>query len=223
VNHQLKFAELEALLNSASPASLELNSRPELNDIFASLLSGGLDTLGLDETGRLRRGRRQLAGIGDTPVQRHRVRTKAERERCIAVLDTETDPFDNVLRTQVFPFLAVLYSDQFEPIIIWEENREAFIDAVIAAIEGLPDAYTIYAHNGGKFDFMFLLKRFRGSVKFKGRGIMSCTVGAHELRDSMHIIPEPLANWKKDAFDYAKNLKQNRKHASRRYYKILPE
>jgi DNA polymerase elongation subunit (family B) len=138
-----------------------------------------------------------------------------ERHENIAILDMETDPFDDLKAKiakgeklgeddQIKPFLAVLYSDNFDPVVIWNEDFEKFVSELIAAIEALPERYTIYAHNGGKFDFMFLIKRMRGFVKFKGRGIMSANIGGHELRDSFHIIPEKLANWKKDDFDYTK-------------------
>ena len=153
---------------------------------------------------------------GDAPMasrernKEYRNKKSGERKRCIAVLDFETDPFDNVAKTAVYPFAACLYSDQFESVIIWEENRALFIRRVIAAIEALPDRYTIYAHNGGRFDFMFLVHELRGEVSFKGRGIMSAHVGAHELRDSFHIIPEKLAGYKKDNFDYSVLTKAKR-------------
>lgn len=146
--------------------------------------------------------------IGDKPMSarelKRRERSKKNEQRIskIAVLDTETDPFDNKTRSEVFPFLAVLYSDDFEPVIIWDENRKRFVRKLIAAIKALPDEYTIYAHNGGKFDFMFLVSELRGSVSFKGRGIMEARIGNHILRDSFHIIPEKLANLEKEAFDY---------------------
>lgn len=126
----------------------------------------------------------------------------------------ETDPFDADSGARVFPFLAVLYSDSFETVVIWEENFDQFVTKVIAAIESLPDSYTIYAHNGGKFDYLFLLHKIRGFVLFKGRGLMSCRIGNHELRDSFHIIPERLANWQKDTFDYSK-LKRNQRNKYR--------
>jgi hypothetical protein len=135
-------------------------------------------------------------------VQAHRSRKRADTHRRIAVLDFETDPFDHVSKSTIFPFLAVLYSDQFEPIVIWEEDHERFIDAVIQAIEELPEAYTIYAHNGGSFDYLFFIHRLRGTALFKGRAIMVAHCGRHELRDSLHIIPERLAGYKKDDFDY---------------------
>lgn len=123
--------------------------------------------------------------------------------RNIAILDMETDPFDNATKSAVFPFLAVLYSDEFETVVIWDEDHKSFVSKVIAAIEAIPEKFTIYAHNGGKFDFMFLMSQLRGDIMFKGRGIMGAKIGAHTLRDSFHIIPEKLASFQKDDFDYA--------------------
>lgn len=154
---------------------------------------------------------------GTTGAERkrlHRERKKAEKKRYIAVLDMETDPFDNTSKARIFPFLAVLYSDEFDPVIIWENDNNKFCAAVIRAINALPNAYTIYAHNGGKFDFLFLIHCIRGEVKFKGRGIMCARIGPHELRDSFHIIPERLAAYQKDAFDYGL-LVQTKRAANR--------
>lgn len=143
--------------------------------------------------------------------QNYRKRLKAKKMRNVAVLDMETDPFDNKRPNDlILPFLAVLYSDEFETIVIWEQDHEIFINRLVAAILGLPDAFTIYAHNGGKFDFMFLVSRLRGSVSFKGRGIMRANIGRHEIRDSYHIIPERLAAYKKDGFDYSTLTKARR-------------
>lgn len=128
----------------------------------------------------------------------------------IAVLDFETDPFDQIGRDRIAPFTACLYSERFDPVIIWDENEAAFIERVIAAIEELPGEYIIYAHNGGKFDFLFLISKLRGRVSFKGRGLMSAKIGAHELRDSYHLIPEKLAAYQKDEFDYTKLTKSKR-------------
>jgi DNA polymerase elongation subunit (family B) len=133
----------------------------------------------------------------------------AMRRKNIAILDMETDKFDNRSEAKVLPFLAVLYSDQFEPVIIWDEKIDALVDRIFAAIDDLPEPFTIYAHNGGRFDYMFLIHRLRGDVSFKGRGIMSAKIigrhATHEIRDSFHIIPERLAAYEKEDFDYAKN------------------
>lgn len=213
MNFSPKFADLEAMLNS-SAAVADLSTRPDLVDAFSSL-QGLLGTPGNSIGVVLKPGRRTLTGVGDTPVRRHRARKRADRERCIAVLDLETDPFDRDVKAVVFPFLAVLYSDQFEPIVMWEDDKDKLIDRILQEIKTLPEAYTIYAHNGGKFDYMFFISKLRGNVKFKGRGLMRAQImGAndlcHEIRDSLHVIPQPLAGWKKDKFDYDKNLKQNR-------------
>lgn len=135
---------------------------------------------------------------------------KEQRARNIAVIDFETDPFDNTTKVEVFPFVACLYSDQFEPVTIWENDHDVFVDLVLDCIRNLPDSFTIYAHNGGKFDFMFLIHKLRGEISFKGRGIMRATIGAHELRDSFHILPERLASMQKSKFDYKKLRKHSR-------------
>lgn len=141
---------------------------------------------------------------------RERKRETAKRQ--IAILDMETDPFDDKLKASIMPFLAVLYSDEFEPIVIWDEDNARFRQRVVDAIEALPGRYTVYAHNGGKFDFLFLVSKLRGDVKFKGRSLMAAKIGNHELRDSSHIIPERLAAFSKDKFDYDRNRKEQREH-----------
>lgn len=139
---------------------------------------------------------------------------KQKQETRIAVLDFETDPFETGSTEAILPFVAELYSEHFAPVVIWEENQTAFVDAVIAAIGGLPGKFIVYAHNGGKFDYMFLMHKLRGKVTFKGRGLMCATIGAHELRDSFHIIPEKLASFQKDEFDYS-NLKKGKRDKHR--------
>lgn len=143
-------------------------------------------------------------------LKRSRAGQMDARLRHIAVLDFETDPFDDKLKSEILPFVCELYSDQFGSIVIWDDDFDTFILKVVTAIESLPNAYTIYAHNGGKFDYLFLVRHLRGAVKFKGRAIMSCRIGNHELRDSLHILPEKLAAWKKDHFDYSKMIRASR-------------
>lgn len=129
---------------------------------------------------------------------RNRTRDKKRR---IAVLDLETDPFDG--ESNIDPFVAEIYAgDDFPPIVIWDDDPKRFIMSVYDAIENLPDRYIIYAHNGGRFDWMFFIRLLTGRVMFKGNSIMSAKIGNHEIRDSMHIIPEALKNYNKDEFDY---------------------
>jgi hypothetical protein len=129
----------------------------------------------------------------------------------IAILDMETDPFDNVNETPVYPFLAVLYTKECPPIIIWDENYDSLTRRVRDAILDLPGRYIIYAHNGGRFDYLLLLRELRGEVMFKGRSLMSAKIGPHELRDSFHIIPESLKNAnRKMEMDYSCFTKSRR-------------
>jgi len=198
----------------------------DVTAMFASLAEGPVPYVAASGTERQRAYRvRQRAlvpdaksmraspgtGMDDARYSRHRRGVKrAERERCIAVLDFETDPFDNVKRTVVEPFLAVIHSDFFETIVIWDTNHNRLVDRVIEAIRALPGSYTIYAHNGGRFDYKFLLHRLLGPIMLTGKTIMSACVGKHTLRDSMHIIPTRLADYKKDDFDYRKLERMNR-------------
>jgi len=141
--------------------------------------------------------------------RRYKQRKREKRLECLAVLDLETDPFSDGSE-RILPFCAELYSDQFGSIVIWEEDYETLVEKLLCAIENLPNSYIIYAHNGGKFDFMFFVHKLRGTVRFKGRAIMSAKIGKHELRDSLHILPEKLAAWKKERFDYRKMVRSNR-------------
>lgn len=154
--------------------------------------------------GRKRRYKIDRPSTVQERIDKFREQKYTIKKENIAVLDMETDPFNNSDQEIIYPFCACLYSHHFDPVIIWNENHDEFIQEVFEAIQKLPEKYTIYAHNGGKFDWMFLVHRLRGKVQFKGRGIMSAKIGGHELRDSFHIIPEKLAIYHKEEFDYTK-------------------
>lgn len=160
--------------------------------------------------GRNRKYHKDRAATGTETKRAYRAEQAEAQLDNIAILDFETDPFDKDKQENIYPFTACLYSDHFEPIIIWEENFERFIELLLEAINSLPEKYMIYAHNGGKFDYMFFVHKLRGRVSFKGRGIMSAKIGIHELRDSFHILPEKLAAFHKEEFDYEKMRKGKR-------------
>lgn len=111
-----------------------------------------------------------------------------------AVIDAETDPFmaGRVPR----PFLWGFFDgDNYEEFKTTTELVE-----YIADYGGI-----IYAHNGGKFDFHFMLDDltpYDEIMIINGRiGVMK--IGAAELRDSWLILPVPLAAYEKDEIDYA--------------------
>lgn len=146
---------------------------------------------------------RRKGGTNERDDSARYERERKQRLENVAIFDTETTPFDNTKPDEkILPFLGIIYTAQFPPIIIWEENFTAFVAACMAAFETLPGHWTIYAHNGGRFDWMYFLAEMRGRIVFKGRGLMSARLGRHELRDSFHIIPAKLAAFQKDEFDY---------------------
>lgn len=150
------------------------------------------------------------AATGTETKRAFRAAQNSQRIENVAILDFETDPFDKETEELIYPFTACLYSDNFEPIVIWNEDFDTFIAELLVTLENLPDRYMIYAHNGGKFDYMFFVHKLRGQVSFKGRGIMSARIGRHELRDSFHILPERLSAFHKEEFDYEKMRKGRR-------------
>lgn len=114
--------------------------------------------------------------------------------RPIAVIDAETDPFRRGRIPQ--PFVWGYYNGseyhQFE--------KTADLVAFISERDEI-----IYAHNGGKFDFHYLLDAlspYDELTIINGR-IAKCNIGIAELRDSWCIINEPLSKYKKDDIDYA--------------------
>lgn len=117
------------------------------------------------------------------------------RARKIAVADCETDPF-KIGRVPA-PF-AWGYFDGEQYVQFWED-QEGFI-------EFLKEQQVIcYAHNGGKFDWHFLLPElepYDDIMIINGR-IAKCFIGMCECRDSYNILPIPLSAYKKDDIDYA--------------------
>jgi len=138
-------------------------------------------------------------------------RRKQEKESVeigdnIAVLDLETDPFKEG-RIEINPFVAGLF-DGKRTSIFWETKAKPCIPELIAAIRKLPSGTIVYAHNGGNFDFHFLLEFLPvEDCKFlcMGKRIVQIkTPWEVELRDSYAIIPKKLAAFSKDEIDYEK-------------------
>lgn len=121
--------------------------------------------------------------------------------RPIYTIDLETDPFlyDRVPE----PFAAGLFTGT-KFIYTWGKSCIAQMERELEQLEpGI-----IYAHNGGKFDFHYLLDWAEGDCKVINNRIVTMpTKMGHELRDSYAILPTPLAKFgtdAKDEIDYAK-------------------
>lgn len=113
--------------------------------------------------------------------------------RSISVIDAETDPFRKGRVPR--PFVWGWYNG----------TRFKTFDtgAELAAWIGERDEIC-YAHNGGRFDFHFLLEYlepYTDLTIINGR-IACCRIGLCELRDSFCIIPQGLASYQKDEIDY---------------------
>lgn len=112
----------------------------------------------------------------------------------IIAADCETDPFLHGRIPEPFVWGAFdgkdfLTFDTTAEFADWAKDQDAFI----------------YAHNGGKFDFMFLLP-FVGECRAKiinGR-IAEMKFGKATLRDSYSIIPIPLKDFRKTEIEYWK-------------------
>lgn len=112
----------------------------------------------------------------------------------IWVVDCETDPFLYGRIPQPFIWGAfdgaqfLTFSDT-EKFIEWIKTQKGIF----------------YAHNGGKFDFIYLLDHFNeGKPLIINSRIVEAKLGLATLRDSYSIIPLPLAKFQKTKIEYWK-------------------
>lgn len=125
--------------------------------------------------------------------------------RPFAVLDSETDPFKQGRIPE--PFVWGFYDGLM--------FRHFTHDTAHSMIEWIADQKIIvYAHNGGKFDYHFLLPYMEpyDHVKIINGRLAQFYIGKAEFRDSMNILPVALKNIevskdgetiKKQEFDYS--------------------
>lgn len=133
------------------------------------------------------------------------------KARAIATIDCETDPFKKGRIPA--PFVWGMYDgDEFyqheslEVVLRKLTNREIIV----------------YAHNGGKFDFHFMLDHldeYSDIMIINGR-IAKFKIGLAEFRDSFLIIPTALKAFKKDDFDYSL-LEKDVRYKSENWNKIV--
>lgn len=133
--------------------------------------------------------------------------------RPFAVLDSETDPF---LKGRIpEPFVWGFYDGR--------EFRHYVHDSFHSFIQWIAEQRIIvYAHNGGKFDYHFMLPYMEpyDSVKIINGRIAQFFIGNAEFRDSINILPVALKKFelqdvhgntiKKQEFDYSLMEKEER-------------
>lgn len=108
------------------------------------------------------------------------------------MLDAETDPFRFGRVPE--PFVWGAYDGErnyvwrdTERMVQWLENQDAIV----------------YAHNGGKFDFHYLVPYLsNGQIMIINGRLAKLRIGKCELRDSYLILPMPLKNYQKDEINY---------------------
>lgn len=120
------------------------------------------------------------------------------KKRKLAVIDFETDPFKFGRVPE--PFCCEFYSDD-ETVVFWGDDCH---EQLARFLEAKEDPYLIYAHNGGKFDFHFLLRYVDNPARIIKTRIVEARIFHHTLRDSFAILPVPLKDYEKMEFDYSK-------------------
>ena len=121
------------------------------------------------------------------------------KKRKIATTDCETDPF-KYLRTPK-PFVWGYY-DGDSYVYFWGSNC---VEQFIEFLETEPAGTIVYAHNGGKFDFFYLLEYLDKDLMIINGRIARATLfdGRIEIRDSFLILPMALKTHGKIDIDYA--------------------
>lgn len=140
----------------------------------------------------------------------------------IATWDCETDPFgwnkNSFEDNEVHPFISGLYildDGTYHEFFNDDLSEYGCYSGIRKFVEFIQDEdLLIYAHNGGKFDFMFLLPWLDPNITLVNGRIAKATIGNCEFRDSFMILPVPLSSMEKDiGFDYEKmHYKKRAKH-----------
>lgn len=128
--------------------------------------------------------------------------------RPIHTFDLETDPFK--IGRFPTPFASDIFTGTYHQ-TWWGKN--AHKEMLNEILRRKPAIW--YAHNGGKFDFHYLLEFLpRKSIKrflaISGRIVQIAFENGTEFRDSFALIPRPLREWAKDDIDYDKLEPENR-------------
>lgn len=120
--------------------------------------------------------------------------------RKIVAIDCETDPFKHGRIPEPFVWGAFdgkdfTHYDDAADMLADFSNKNVYM----------------FAHNGGKFDFMFLLKYIdQTRAKIIKSRIVEFKIGKAVLRDSWSIIPIALREYRKDEIEYWKLEKEHR-------------
>lgn len=123
------------------------------------------------------------------------------------MVDCETDPFEPGVFVEPFIWGLLLDTGEYREFL---STRE-----FVAWCHDQREKITLYAHNGGKFDYQFLrydMESDKAISVIAGR-IARCHIGLVELRDSLNLFGQTkLADFQKDEIDYRLMRKGVREH-----------
>lgn len=138
--------------------------------------------------------------------------------RRVAVIDSETDRFR--LGASVRPYVWGFY-DGSTWVYFWGDDCT---EKLLAFLTEYEEPLVIYAHNGGKFDYKFMVEHLDTSVKIIGQRIVKAFFDKHELRDSYANIPVPLSQFQTTSGTKLKfNHKMHDRENRERYKKNILE
>ena len=124
----------------------------------------------------------------------------------VGAMDFETDPFKR--GAEIAPFCWGISWDDGEYNEGWGENS---VSDLADTLRGVGEDCIVYAHNGGRFDFIFLVKHLDSDALIIDGRIVKATIGSVELRDSYLILPHKLADiGMKIGIDYKRFHKSKR-------------
>lgn len=140
------------------------------------------------------------------------------KDYTLATFDCETDPFEH--GAEIEPFCCGLKTaDAY--VSFWGLDCFEQIDRYLQGLNDQGIQLLIYAHNGGKFDYIYLIRKGlidESKVMIVNSRIIKAYWRGHEIRDSYSIIPCPLSKMQTSAgikhdIDYDKmKLNQREKH-----------
>jgi hypothetical protein len=132
-------------------------------------------------------------------------------KKIMATVDCETDPFSLEQGDDIKPFIWGVYT---------EKSYHQFYSTLEFVNFIKKKDWNIYAHNGGKFDYIFLLDYLEPTadeygekaqpVKVINGRISKFKLGRATFFDSYNILPVPLSAYVKDDFQYWKMDKKHR-------------
>lgn len=122
---------------------------------------------------------------------------RARNKPLIATVDSETDPFKYGRTPE--PFVIGFYVEG----VFKEFWGDDCVKQFVEYISTIDEPMMIYAHNGGRFDFMFMLQYISRDVFIIGSRLVKGYIGIHQIRDSYAILPIALKQYNKDEIDYA--------------------